>query len=83
MPVRGRRRQARRSEGKDASRRERPSGYGTRAARLEPTYLAGTLAFMFESRHVFRATRFALETSARQSDYLKVWQTLEKHFTGK
>ena len=53
------------------------------AARLEPTYLAGTLAFMFESRHVFRATRFALETSARQSDYLKVWQTLEKHFTGK
>jgi len=53
------------------------------AARLAPTYLADTLAFMFETRHAYRATRFAQETSARQRGYLQVWQSLAKHFTGK
>jgi homogentisate 1,2-dioxygenase len=49
-------------------------------AKLEPKLLADTLAFMFESRHLIRPTRFALETEALQRDYWHCWSGLEKHF---
>jgi homogentisate 1,2-dioxygenase len=49
-------------------------------AKLEPKLLGDTLAFMFESRHLIRPTRFALETPALQRDYWRCWNGLEKHF---
>ncbi len=49
-------------------------------ANLEPKYLGDTLAFMFESRHIIRPTRFALTTPALQGDYWRCWKGLTKHF---
>jgi len=49
-------------------------------ATLEPQYLADTLAFMFETRHVIHPTKFAMETPALQRDYWRCWQGLRKHF---
>ena len=49
-------------------------------AQLKPQYLANTLAFMFESRYVFRPTEAALSASFRQTNYVDVWQGLESHF---
>ena len=43
------------------------------AASLEPQRYRDTLAFMFESRHVFRPTRQALEAGNLQPDYDSVW----------
>ncbi|MGZ5445538.1 MAG: homogentisate 1,2-dioxygenase [Thermoanaerobaculia bacterium] len=50
------------------------------SADLEPTFQGDTLAFMFESRHLIRPTRFALETPALQRDYWRCWNGLTKHF---
>ena len=50
------------------------------AAKLEPKYLGETLAFMFESRFVFRPTRFAVESPILQRDYWRCWQGLRKNF---
>jgi homogentisate 1,2-dioxygenase len=50
------------------------------SAKLEPRFIGDTLAFMFESRHLIRPTRFALETPALQSDYWRCWTGLGKHF---
>ncbi|MDA0226334.1 MAG: homogentisate 1,2-dioxygenase, partial [Proteobacteria bacterium] len=44
------------------------------AEALAPTRYKDTLAFMWESRHVFRPTRFAMEAPERQSAYDAVWQ---------
>jgi homogentisate 1,2-dioxygenase len=49
-------------------------------AELKPQYLGDTLAFMFETRFVWRPTAFALETPQRQKGYQDCWQTLKKHF---
>ena len=49
-------------------------------AKLEPRFLGDTLAFMFETRHIIRPTRFALETPLLQRDYWKCWQGLRKNF---
>lgn len=49
-------------------------------AELQPQRYANTLAFMFESRYIIAPTKFALETSARQKDYLACWGTLKKYF---
>ena len=49
-------------------------------AKLEPRYIADTLAFMFETRFVIRPTRFALETPLLQRDYWRCWQGLRKNF---
>jgi homogentisate 1,2-dioxygenase len=49
-------------------------------AKLDPRYLDDTLAFMFETRHIIRPTRFALESPALQRDYWKCWHGLKKHF---
>ena len=41
---------------------------------LTPRKIENSLAFMWESRWVFRPTRFAMESPARQKDYDRVWQ---------
>jgi len=51
-------------------------------ASLEPQKLSGTMAFMFESRYIIRPTKFAMETSQLQHEYLEVWQGLKKNFKG-
>jgi homogentisate 1,2-dioxygenase len=43
------------------------------AAKLEPRKIEDTLAFMWESRYVFRPTRFALGAPQLQKDYDAVW----------
>ena len=48
------------------------------AANLEPRYLAGTLAFMFEGRHVFEPTAHALASPALDRDYDAAWNGFEK-----
>ncbi len=49
-------------------------------AELTPQYLGHTLAFMFESSYIFKPTRYALESSLLQKDYLKCWQGLKPTF---
>ncbi|HET8935886.1 MAG TPA: homogentisate 1,2-dioxygenase [Polyangiales bacterium] len=48
------------------------------AEQLAPRKLADTMAFMFETRHVIRLTRWAETTDCLQSDYDAAWQQLEK-----
>jgi homogentisate 1,2-dioxygenase len=48
--------------------------------KLEPSYLADTLAFMFESSWVYQPTRYALESAALQADYWTVWRGIEPTF---
>jgi homogentisate 1,2-dioxygenase len=43
------------------------------AADLKPHRIEGTLAFMWESRYVFRPTRAALSAPELQKDYDRVW----------
>lgn len=50
------------------------------AAELKPQYLSNTLACMFETRHVVRPTKFALESAILQHEYYESWQGLKKHF---
>lgn len=63
--------------GPDAETYEKAS-----AAELKPHYIADTMAFMFESRLVWRPTAYALETPQLQKDYLSCWKGLKKHFRG-
>ena len=48
------------------------------AAELQPHKIEGTMAFMFESRHVFRPTAFALQTPCCQLDYDDCWADFRK-----
>jgi homogentisate 1,2-dioxygenase len=48
------------------------------AAALKPEKLEGTLAFMFESRHVIRPTRWAMESPLLQPDYDACWSGFPK-----
>jgi homogentisate 1,2-dioxygenase len=43
------------------------------AAELKPQYLAGSLAFMFESRYLFEPTAYALNSPALERGYDAVW----------
>jgi homogentisate 1,2-dioxygenase len=43
------------------------------AAELKPEYLAGSLAFMFESRYLFEPTAYALNSPALDRGYDAVW----------
>jgi homogentisate 1,2-dioxygenase len=52
----------------------------SRADTRQPQKVADTMAFMFETRAVFRATRQALESPQLQRDYHECWQGLKKHF---
>jgi homogentisate 1,2-dioxygenase len=49
------------------------------AAELKPHKIENTLAFMWESRYVFRPTKFALEAKELQKDYDKVWDGFRKN----
>ncbi len=46
----------------------------------QPQRITDTMAFMFETRHVIRPTRFALESAALQAEYFRCWQGLPKQF---
>jgi len=68
------------------------SGHGPDAATYQsasqadtsqPTHLAGSMAFMFETRRVIRPTLAALESPQRQRDYAHCWQGLPKQFDPK
>ena len=48
------------------------------AATLAPHRIEGTMAFMFESRHVLRPTAFALESPTMQLDYDDCWSGFAK-----
>jgi homogentisate 1,2-dioxygenase len=66
------------------------SGHGPDAATFEkasaadtsiPVHIGDTMAFMFESRSVLKATHAALHGTPRlQTDYLSHWQGLKKLF---
>jgi homogentisate 1,2-dioxygenase len=43
------------------------------SAKLEPRYLANTLAFMFESRYVFEPTAHALASPTLDRKYDDAW----------
>jgi homogentisate 1,2-dioxygenase len=47
-------------------------------AQLKPHKIEGTLAFMWESRYVFRPTRAALCARELQPDYDRVWDGFRK-----
>jgi homogentisate 1,2-dioxygenase len=47
------------------------------AAELKPHGIENTMAFMFESRFVFRPTRFALDAPQLQGDYDSCWDGFE------
>jgi homogentisate 1,2-dioxygenase len=48
-------------------------------SKLEPHKIEDTLAFMWESRYVWRPTKFALEARELQKDYDKVWDGFKKN----
>jgi homogentisate 1,2-dioxygenase len=50
------------------------------SADMSPQRYENTLAIMFESRYVFRPTRFAMETPSLQKTYFECWQGLRKNF---
>jgi homogentisate 1,2-dioxygenase len=52
------------------------------SAELKPQKLEDTLAFMFETRHLIRPTRYAMESPALQKNYYECWQGLKKNFKG-
>ncbi|MFY9316558.1 MAG: homogentisate 1,2-dioxygenase [Burkholderiales bacterium] len=47
---------------------------------LKPHRIENSLAFMWESRYVFRPTRFALGSPQLQKNYDAVWDGFKKHF---
>jgi homogentisate 1,2-dioxygenase len=62
--------------GPDAETFEKAS----RADLSKPDVIENTMAFMFETRAVWRPTRQALEAAELQDDYFRCWQGLKKHF---
>jgi len=52
----------------------------SRADTSKPDVITDTMAFMFESRGVWRPTRQAMESAELQDDYFRCWQGLQKHF---
>jgi homogentisate 1,2-dioxygenase len=61
------------AHGPDAASFDKASG-----AKLEPRKIENTLAFMWESRYVFRPTKFALSARELQKDYDAVWEGFKK-----
>ena len=57
---------------------DRASHDAAAAATLEPQYLGGTLAFMFESRYPFDPTAFAMTTPALDRNYDDAWSGFAK-----
>ena len=56
------------AHGPDLATYDKASG-----AELKPHKLESSLAFMWESRHVFRPTKLALEAPQLQKDYDRIW----------
>ena len=50
------------------------------AAQLKPQKIEDTLAFMWESRYVFRPTRWAMSAPELQKDYDAVWSGFRNNF---
>jgi homogentisate 1,2-dioxygenase len=50
------------------------------AVELKPHRIEGSLAFMWESRYVFRPTKFALGAPQLQKNYDAIWDGFKKHF---
>ena len=65
------------AHGPDVATFEKASG-----AELKPNKIEGSLAFMFESRYVFRPTQFAMESPQLQRNYDAAWGGFNKHFKG-
>lgn len=63
------------AHGPDAATYDRAS-----RGELQPQYLDGTLAFMFETRYVLRPTRLAMAAPELQKDYYQCWQELTDSF---
>jgi homogentisate 1,2-dioxygenase len=49
---------------------------------LQPHKLAGTMAFMLETRLPQHLTEYAARTAHPQDDYLDCWAGLQKRFDG-
>lgn len=49
-------------------------------AQLKPLKIDNTLAFMFESRYVYKTTKQALSSPLKQKDYQDCWKGLKKNF---
>jgi len=62
--------------GPDAETFERAS----RADLSKPDVIKDTMAFMFETRLVWRPTAHAIESAELQHEYFRCWQGLAKHF---
>jgi homogentisate 1,2-dioxygenase len=62
--------------GPDAQTFEKAS----RADLSTPDVIKDTMAFMFETRFVWRPTRQALDSALLQHEYYRCWQGLQKHF---
>jgi homogentisate 1,2-dioxygenase len=63
------------AHGPDAATFEKAS-----SAELKPHKIEDTLAFMWESRHVFRPTPFAMSAPELQKDYDRVWRGFHRLF---
>ena len=63
--------------GPDASGFEKAS-----QASLQPHKLAGTMAFMWESRLPQHLTHYSDQLPTRQEDYIGCWRPLKKRFNG-
>lgn len=46
----------------------------------EPQKVDNTMAFMFETCHVFHPSQLAMQTNSRQKDYAQCWQNFEPLF---
>ena len=64
------------AHGPDAATFEKAS----QADLSKPDVIENTMAFMFETRFVWRPTKQALESAELQQDYWRCWQDLKKHF---
>ena len=47
----------------------------------KPTYFSGGLAFMFETSHMLRLSKYALDHACRDVDYSKCWEQLPDRFS--
>lgn len=64
------------AHGPDADTFEKASN-----AKLGPTKIEDTMAFMFESSLVYKPTEFALNSKFKQKNYLDCWQGLKNNFS--
>jgi homogentisate 1,2-dioxygenase len=62
--------------GPDAETFERAS----RADTSKAQQISDTMAFMFETKHVIRPTKFALESAQLQHEYFRCWEGLRNNF---